>query len=67
MAKAKKPAQAKVSIPSNIWQEAPRNGIYKLYPNQEVEIEGIGTIKNNGKEVVRLVSGKEIPKGVEIK
>ena len=59
--KAAKKEETPSKIPDGLWQESPRNGIYKLYPGEEVEIEGIGKVTNNGKEVMRLVSGEELP------
>ena len=53
-------------IPEGLWQTKPRNGIYKLYPGKEVEIEGIGLVRNDTKGVIRLVSGSELPKEVAV-
>ena len=48
-------------IPPDLWQEAPRNGIYKLYPGKSVTIPNIGEVTNETGSVIRLVSGQELP------
>ena len=63
--KKRKVKKVIIKIPIDLWKELPRNGIYKLYPNNSIEIEGIGSVTNNTREVIRLESGKELPEGVQ--
>ena len=48
-------------VPMDYWKDEPiRQGVYRLHPNQSVEIEGVQYV-NRTKETIRIKEGELIP------
>ena len=53
-------------VPSGLWKEKPRNGVYKLYPKMVIQIEAF-SIKNETANVVKIISGEPVPAALTVK